>query len=456
MKFRSIGLAALLSQVSLLLISPSFAQVVWLGSTSSDAGDPTNWDTGTVPTSASAVHFRSGDNGTVNLWGDVTWNNIELNDGGATTINGAGTITLSTPSGNAFFSGGGPHSSVINPNISSSRAVQVNGAHSVTFNGDVNVAKIEGFGTTVSTYNGDVTVTDEFISGHARIVFNGNYHLNKPSGIAGMGINNSGSDITFTTLSSSDFLYPNGVDILNLYGGHTIRNGQDNTFIESKPWSRVGTNTYSLNGFSDELFFIGSEAAGTGNNPGPVPAVMAIDFGATPGANSLNWLTSLFMDGTYPVTNFEIGTDSLQLGAGGAEFFTDDLLAKVTINGIAYSATDPGNGNPYWNRDLDNFVQFFNVPDLAGDYNNNGIVDAADYTVWRDHLGAAITLPNDSTPGLVTNDDYVVWKSNFGSTNPGSGSIAGAAIPEPGSLVLCLLAAVPATAAAGMRTRRTS
>jgi hypothetical protein len=74
---------------------------------------------------------------------------------------------------------------------------------------------------------------------------------------------------------------------------------------------------------------------------------------------------------------------------------------------------------------------------LFGDYNGNGIVDAADYTVWRDHLGQSVTLPNDTTPGSVTQADYDVWKSNFGN-HSGSGSGAGASVPEPASLLLLL------------------
>jgi len=43
---------------------------------------------------------------------------------------------------------------------------------------------------------------------------------------------------------------------------------------------------------------------------------------------------------------------------------------------------------------------------LPGDYNGNGIVDAADYTVWRD--GGS---PDSSQTG------YDVWKANFGNTS---------------------------------------
>jgi hypothetical protein len=83
-------------------------------------------------------------------------------------------------------------------------------------------------------------------------------------------------------------------------------------------------------------------------------------------------------------------------------------------------------------------VAFSLATGVAGDYNGDGIVNAADYTVWRDHLGQSTTLPNDSTPGTVTQADYDVWKANFGMTFPGSGagSRGAGAVPEPGSLVL--------------------
>jgi hypothetical protein len=81
---------------------------------------------------------------------------------------------------------------------------------------------------------------------------------------------------------------------------------------------------------------------------------------------------------------------------------------------------------------------------LFGDYNGDGIVDAADFTVWRDHLGQAIALTNESlTPGMVTIEDYDEWKSHFGLTaGTGSGSFANTAVPEPtsGALFLALTA----------------
>ncbi|QDU90924.1 hypothetical protein Pla175_43380 [Pirellulimonas nuda] len=74
-----------------------------------------------------------------------------------------------------------------------------------------------------------------------------------------------------------------------------------------------------------------------------------------------------------------------------------------------------------------------------GDYNNDGVVDAADYTVWRDNLNTSNALPNDGGLGApVTSAYYDQWKNNFGQ--PASGAIAaGSAVPEPGTLALGVL-----------------
>ena len=73
-----------------------------------------------------------------------------------------------------------------------------------------------------------------------------------------------------------------------------------------------------------------------------------------------------------------------------------------------------------------------NAAGLPGDYSQNGVVDAADYTVWRDHLGQMFTLPNEdpnSTPGQVTAEDYDFWKTHFGQST--GNSAPATAVSEP-------------------------
>jgi hypothetical protein len=80
----------------------------------------------------------------------------------------------------------------------------------------------------------------------------------------------------------------------------------------------------------------------------------------------------------------------------------------------------------------------------SGDYNNNGVVDAADYVAWRDRLNQSITLPNDPTPGSVTNSDYTAWRTNF-SRAQGSGTAAAlAGVPEPASAAMVLASSIAA------------
>jgi hypothetical protein len=79
------------------------------------------------------------------------------------------------------------------------------------------------------------------------------------------------------------------------------------------------------------------------------------------------------------------------------------------------------------------------APGVAGDYNNNGIVDAADYVVWRDHRNTAVTIPNDITPGTVVAQDYIEWRDRFGKTTFEFAAGSGVNIPEPAATQLALL-----------------
>jgi hypothetical protein len=79
---------------------------------------------------------------------------------------------------------------------------------------------------------------------------------------------------------------------------------------------------------------------------------------------------------------------------------------------------------------------------LPGDYNQNGVVDAADYTVWRDTLGqVGESLVADGDDSLVIDaGDYDVWKAHYGE-HAGSGASAGAnvAAAEPATLSMLLI-----------------
>jgi hypothetical protein len=80
-------------------------------------------------------------------------------------------------------------------------------------------------------------------------------------------------------------------------------------------------------------------------------------------------------------------------------------------------------------------VQLLVISNLPGDYNNDGVVDAGDYVVWRKHEGTTNTLLNDPIGGTIGEAQYDQWSAHFGDT-AGSGTGAGGAVPEPGAFVL--------------------
>jgi hypothetical protein len=121
---------------------------------------------------------------------------------------------------------------------------------------------------------------------------------------------------------------------------------------------------------------------------------------------------------------------SLTASVPGAseKFYIDDITISVTSSSPTATIWLP-----------DGTSVLVNTPvGVVGDYNNNGVVDAADYVVWR-NAGPTDTLPNDSTPGTVSSADYDVWKSRFGLTSGSGSGLSAGAVPEPAGIVLMLI-----------------
>ena len=81
---------------------------------------------------------------------------------------------------------------------------------------------------------------------------------------------------------------------------------------------------------------------------------------------------------------------------------------------------------------------------VQGDYNSNGVVDAADYVLWRDSVGQA-TLPNRGTgiTGPVGVADYNFWRAHFANTSgSGAGELSNSPVPEPSCLLLVAVSLV--------------
>jgi hypothetical protein len=97
---------------------------------------------------------------------------------------------------------------------------------------------------------------------------------------------------------------------------------------------------------------------------------------------------------------------------------------------------------------LDN-IRFGTTPAaIPGDYNSDGVVDAADFVIWRQTLNSTTDLrANGDNTGASANvidqADYTFWKSRFGATSgSGSGALSSGAVPEPSGAALLLIAGV--------------
>lgn len=79
-------------------------------------------------------------------------------------------------------------------------------------------------------------------------------------------------------------------------------------------------------------------------------------------------------------------------------------------------------------------------PRLTGDFNNDDVVDAADYVLWRKTFGSQEALAADaSRNGIVDELDQSYWFANFGDAAETGRSFA---VPEPAMwMVLCALVA---------------
>jgi hypothetical protein len=162
---------------------------------------------------------------------------------------------------------------------------------------------------------------------------------------------------------------------------------------------------------------------------------------AEPVADARDQPKNFFIDDFVDRNIFAVGVpdDKAALNQGlGFTFQTEQNLAQLT-NGFSQSVFDipatyiisaffaelDDGGSP--------------AGGLLGDFNNDGVVDTADYGTWKDNLGADSSLlgGNGSGAPTVVKADYGLWRAHFGESI--ASDLKTQPIPEPSTLLLALL-----------------
>jgi hypothetical protein len=146
----------------------------------------------------------------------------------------------------------------------------------------------------------------------------------------------------------------------------------------------------------------------------------------------------------YDAANQLIGTISGHLNThSGHPELSDGFAAFISTTPIAY-VTIPGALGDGWNH----FDDLQVITKVTADYNHNGVVDAADFVVWRatlnqtgSNLAADGSGPAGVPNGIVDSYDYTYWRMNFGNivgvaVGTSLSRVLAASVPEPTAGIL--------------------
>lgn len=208
----------------------------------------------------------------------------------------------------------------------------------------------------------------------------------------------------------------------------------------SSNWSRIfdfgtGTNTYMFlapsNGATGTLRFAITTGGGGGEQQINTPATIGTRGWSHVAVTWSNNVGILYVNG-------------VEVGRNGSMTLNPSALGLSTQNYIGRSQYN----DPYLDGRLDDFriagraftsteiAALTYVPKLIGDYNEDGVVNAADYIRWRNSAGQIVDpyrgADGDGSGG-VDQLDYDSWKANYGSVAPASSASSAVAdsVPPP-------------------------
>jgi GH35 family endo-1,4-beta-xylanase len=209
----------------------------------------------------------------------------------------------------------------------------------------------------------------------------------------------------------------------------------------------------SAQGLPLEVTEFGETAGADADQAASLTAAMTLAFGtqqingftlwgfyATPGLVAAS-LGSVLYDTNYNITAAGQAYEALRSSWNSDFTSTVNADGSVTLPDTAfygdYSVIIGGKSYPL---SLVKGTSSYSLTLPTGDYNGDGKVDAADYTVWRDSIGSTTDLRADGDGnGAIGAGDYDAWVAMFGNVySSGAGAGTAVAVPEPTGAVLLL------------------
>jgi hypothetical protein len=196
---------------------------------------------------------------------------------------------------------------------------------------------------------------------------------------------------------------------------------------------------------NEQTYFYGVGTIANGS-PAPGPNSIGPTFVSLTGSQGIPWATGdLFGDAAWSTAarlasgTFSAGATPAFVAGGSGEIFNSVPATNTQLGNIVLASA------------ITTIVRT-NLVANSADYNHNGIVDAADYVLWRKLNGTVAAPPGsgadgngDGTVGVL---DYDLWRSHFGNPS-GAGAGGGLStnnVPEPTGCVLLAIGALLAIA----------
>ncbi|MDX1963084.1 MAG: autotransporter-associated beta strand repeat-containing protein [Pirellulales bacterium] len=446
----------------------------WIGATGANWTAPGSWSSGNVPNSASAeARFLGMGGSPANLDASQTVNKLTFNTNSSYTLSGpvANVLSLAGTNPTINVTGNGTQTLATSLNLGAGTVLNVN-------SGQLTLALPAGATSSIGT-----NVTANVAAGAS---------LNLSGALSALGSTSGNKAAILTNAATSQLQVASGAHVVGHISGPgpgagtaigqiTVASQASltaNGLRQNKLTLAAGTasaftrvNAATVDGGANGLVVLNNtvENGGTGSLGLSLANESYLDLNdndlvvyynseENPLSTITQYLDNYYSFGSAPGNNLPMIGSTVVDNSGGSRVIVAVDNANSQFGDMGNPFYDLTLGNSTLGTGFNQVIIRFTYP---GDYNLDGQVDGADYTVVDSNLGAVTpglsggwTLGDGDFDGLITPADYLPIDSNFGSGvgNPLGGNPAISAIPEPSVWVLGGLAAV-AWGAFGWRRR---